>query len=76
MYKITGIANDDGIYGLFLGQGMKDTIIINGEKYYTEFRRKRTYLPFSIELLDFKKIMHLGTNVAKSYSSEVKSHRK
>ena len=44
---------------------------INGELFFVEFRRKRTYLPFSIELLDFKKVMHPATNVAKSFSSEI-----
>ncbi len=72
IYKITGSTmNEEGIYGLFLGQGLKDTIKINGDEYYTEFRKKRTYLPFSIELIDFKKVLHPGTNIAKSYSSEV-----
>ena len=72
IYKLTGAdQNDDGVYGLFLGQGLKDTLKINGDEYYAEFRRKRTYLPFEIELLDFKKVMHPGTNVAKSYSSEI-----
>ena len=37
----------------------------------TEFRKERTYLPFSIELLDFKKVLHPGTQVAKSFSSEI-----
>ena len=72
IYKITGANNkDDGIYGLFLRQGLKDTLIIKDQDYFTEFRRKRTYLPFSIELLDFKKVMHPGTNIAKSFSSEI-----
>ena len=72
IYKISGTKiNGEGIYGLFLGQGLKDNFVINGNEYYAEFRRKRTYLPFAIELMDFKKVMHPGTNVAKSYSSEV-----
>ncbi len=72
IYKITGSNNkDDGIYGSFLGQGLKDTLIIDDKRYFLEFRRKRRNLPFSIELLDFKKVMHPGTNIAKSYSSEI-----
>ncbi len=61
----------DGIYGLFLGQKVPDTFNIDGHQFFTEFRRKRTYLPFSIELLDFKKILHPGTGIAKSFSSEI-----
>ena len=30
-----------------------------------------TYLPFELELIDFEKVMHPGTAVAKSYSSLV-----
>ena len=34
-------------------------------------RRSRSYVPFKIELEDFKKTMHPGTNIPKSYSSQV-----
>ena len=70
--KLQGISDEkDGIYGIFLGQKTPDFFEINGDMYFVEFRRKRTYLPFSINLLDFKKVMHPGTNIAKSYSSEI-----
>ena len=70
--KLSGLGDEkDGIYALFLGQKDPDTFLINGDLFFTEFRRKRTYLPFSINLLDFEKIMHPGTDVAKSYSSEI-----
>ncbi len=70
--KLSGLNNSqDGIYGIFLGQKTPDTFQINGNLFFIEFRRKRTYIPFSINLLDFEKVMHPGTNVAKSYSSEV-----
>ena len=63
--------NVDGIYGLFLGQSIPQKFKINDKDYVVIFRKKRTYLSFSIELLDFKKVMHPGTGIAKSYSSEV-----
>jgi len=70
--KLSGLSEEeDGIYGIFLGQRTPDTFDINGDLFFTEFRRKRTYLPFSINLLDFEKVMHPGTNVAKSFSSEI-----
>lgn len=70
--KLSGLNNSqDGIYGIFLGQKTPDTFQINGNLFFIEFRRKRTYIPFSINLLDFEKVMHPGTNVAKSYSSEI-----
>ena len=44
---------------------------INDQIFHSEYRRERTYVPFNIELIDFEKIMHPGTNVAKSFSSDV-----
>jgi len=71
-YRITNSrSSNDGIYGIFLGQSVTQTANINNQKYKFIFRRKRTYLPFAIKLLDFKKVMHAGTGIAKSYSSEV-----
>ena len=70
--KIEGTGQiTDGIYGIFLGQRTPDRFTLNDQNFFTEFRRKRTYLPFAIQLTDFEKIMHPGTDIAKSYSSEV-----
>ena len=70
--KIEGTGQKtDGIYGIFLGQRTPDRFTLNDQNFFTEFRRKRTYLPFAIQLADFEKIMHPGTDIAKSYSSEV-----
>ncbi len=71
-YRITNSgSSNDGIYGIFLEQSVTQTAVINNQNYEFIIRRKRTYLPFSIELLDFKKVLHPGTGIAKSYSSEV-----
>jgi hypothetical protein len=64
-------SSSDGIYGLFFGQSVPQTAVINNQNFEFIIRKKRTYLPFVIELLDFKKVMHAGTGIAKSYSSEV-----
>ena len=72
IYKIEGTSNgSDGIYGLFLGQGLNDPFKIKDQIFHSEYRRERTYVPFNIELINFEKIMHPGTNVAKSFSSDV-----
>jgi len=72
VFEISGTATTiDGVYGLFLGQNIPQSITVKELKYELVFRRQRTYLPFSIELIDFKKVLHPGTNMAKSYSSEV-----
>ena len=72
IYKISNSGtNADGMYGIFLGQPISQTVSVNNEDYTILLRRKRTYLPFSIELLDFKKILHPGTDIPKSYSSDI-----
>ena len=72
IYKISNSGtNADGMYGIFLGQPISQTVSVNNKDYTIILRRKRTYLPFSIELLDFKKILHPGTEIPKSYSSDI-----
>ena len=68
---ISSHENSDGIYSLFLGQRIPQTISVNGKELTIALRRKRTYLPFSLKLNDFKKVLHPGTEIAKSYSSDV-----
>ena len=69
IYEIKGKGNTqhDGIYILFMGQ----TIPQKFNFFEIQLRPHRTYLPFEIELIDFKKEMHPGTDVAKSFSSEI-----
>ena len=72
IYQINNTGtNADGMYGIFLGQSIAQTISINDKDFTIILRRQRTYLPFSIELLDFKKILHPGTDIPKSFSSEI-----
>ena len=72
IYQISNSgSNADGVYANFLNQAIPQTISIKEESYEVVLRRKRTYLPFSIQLIDFKKVLHPGTNIAKSYSSEI-----
>ena len=73
IYEISGLDNPDldGIYILFFGQSITQTLEFNNQMYEFMLRPYRTYLPFEIELLDFKKEMHPGTEVAKSFSSDV-----
>ena len=72
IYKISNSGTiADGMYGISLGQSVSQTIFVNDKDYTIILRRKRTHLPFSIELLDFKKILHPGTDIPKSYSSDI-----
>ena len=72
IYEI--LESDDihnGIYMIFMGQPVEQILDIGDNSYQFKLRPVRTYLPFEIELVDFEKVMHPGTEVAKSYSSEV-----
>jgi len=44
---------------------------IDNKTYNIALRKARTYLPFSIQLLDFEKQVHPGTRTARSYQSEI-----
>jgi len=77
IFKISN-ANEltDGIYSLILEQSIPQTINVDGNELSLILRRERTYLPFSLELVDFKKELHPGTDIAKSYSSKINLHEK
>ena len=70
-FEISNGDSANGIYSLILDQPINQKININGKELILELRRERTYLPFNIELIDFKKELHPGTNIAKSFSSRV-----
>lgn len=71
-YKI--ISDDIDVNGFYiyqLEQKMPEIITVNDKDYALLIRPERTYLPFEIKLTDFKKVMHPGTKIAKSFSSDV-----
>ena len=61
----------DGRYGLIEMMPVTQTIESNGKTYEVSLRRKRTYLPFQVSLIDFVKTVYPGTDKARSYHSEV-----
>jgi len=72
IFQISGtFSENDGIYGLIFGQSVPATMNIEGQQYIMILQKEKTYLPFAIELKDFKKVMHPGTEIAKSYSSDI-----
>ena len=71
VYRLIGTESNDGIYINYIGQPITQSLNYLGQDYLLILRRERTYLPFSLHLIDFKKVLHPGTNIAKSYSSEV-----
>ena len=71
-YQIISNQQDiSGIYISHINEKNNTSIKIDDIFYQLGLRPKRTYLPFEIELNDFKKVMHPGTEIAKSFSSEV-----
>jgi hypothetical protein len=44
----------------------------NGKEYSIHLQNKRHYYPFSLRLLEFRREVHPGTNIPKSFSSLVK----
>ena len=71
-YQIISNQNEtSGIYISYIDERMPINLKIDSIYYELSLRPKRTYLPFEIELKDFEKIMHPGTEIAKSFSSEV-----
>tara|TARA_Y100000590_G_scaffold444605_1_gene575572 strand:- start:349 stop:1269 length:921 start_codon:yes stop_codon:yes gene_type:complete len=72
IYEISGAdSTKDGIYMLFLGQSIPSTLNVADQQFDFILRPRRIFVPFEIELIDFEKVMHPGTEVAKSFSSEV-----
>jgi len=72
IFQISGtFSENDGIYGLIFGQSVPATMNVEGQQYVMILQKEKTYLPFAIELKDFKKVMHPGTEIAKSYSSDI-----
>ena len=66
-----GDDNVNGIYSIFLGQSILQTLNFENQDYTILLRRERRYLPFSIQLEDFKQVLHPGTDIPKSFSSDV-----
>lgn len=70
--KIEGLdEGSNGTYMVFQFMQIPQTVQVDGKEYVIELRNKRYQLPFSIELLDFKKKVHPGTQMASHYSSLV-----
>lgn len=60
-----------GAYALIENAPVQQTLNVGEAQYVVEVRHKRKPLPFSLELVDFRKVNYAGTNKAKSYESDV-----
>ena len=55
----------------FITISRKSKIKIDKKDLTFVFRKKRSYLPFELKLKDFKKKLHPGTDIPKSFSSNI-----
>jgi hypothetical protein len=56
---------------LWGGDRAPTRVTVGDEVYAFELRRRRTPLPATIQLADFRKELHPGSGIARSYSSQV-----
>ncbi len=73
--QLTGLPDDqDGVYIVMEEIPHKANVNMDGAQYAFSMGRAETILPFSIELVDFKRVLHPGTNMASGFSSDVIVH--
>ncbi|MCB1120032.1 MAG: cytochrome c biogenesis protein ResB [Verrucomicrobiae bacterium] len=61
----------DGTYMVFQFMQVPQVVRAGGKDYVIELRNQRHQLPFAVELIDFTKKVHPGTEMASHYSSLV-----
>jgi len=62
---------EDVLVLLYGGETKETPIKVGQETYFLSLRLKRSAMPFSIKLLDFRMEVHPATELARSYESEV-----
>ncbi|MCB9987852.1 MAG: cytochrome c biogenesis protein ResB [Rhodospirillales bacterium] len=70
-FELQGAGEADGRYSLFKFMPIRQSLTVGDRHFFVDIRARRTYLPFSIYLIDFKKDVHPGTMMARSYQAEV-----
>ena len=62
---------NNGLYIVFQGQSIQQSITYNEKEFYFKIRNSRTYMPFEIELIEFEKKLYPNTEIPKSFSSDI-----
>ena len=74
-FRVEGISPEqDGIYLVLEDVPKLPEFKINEKTYRISLRKSRRTLPFTLELLDFKREVYPGTDKPKSYESIVRIH--
>jgi len=72
IFKVEGVSDQvDGVYASMVFESNHNQLIINNQQTTILLRPERTTIPFKIKLVDFKEVLHPGTDIAKSYSSDI-----
>lgn len=72
-FSVSG-SDSDGVYVVLENVPQLPEITAGDQTYKLALRRQHRVLPFSVELLEFQRDMHVGTDLAKSYQSRVRIH--
>ena len=60
-----------GAYSLIEDAPIQQRLSVEGRDYVLALRHKRMALPFSLQLIDFRKVSYPGTSKARSYESDI-----
>ena len=72
------LSDKEGVIGTWLASNLMDErfppqkVAVDGTTFEIALRFKRTYLPYSIELIDFKHDRYPGTQIPRNFSSQIK----
>jgi hypothetical protein len=69
--KTDGSASELETLLLYGGDGKPVSFTVKKQRIFASLRRKRHVLPLLVKLIDFKKLDHPGTKMARSYESRV-----
>ncbi len=70
-FRITGTANNDGLYAIFQDMPIRQIIAVNDKHYWLDVRKARRALPFAIQLDRFTKDVYPGTDKPRGFQSNI-----
>ena len=71
LVRLKGSGEADGVYAAFDFTDENPQVAAGGALYRLDLRRARTYVPFEIKLMDFEKQYYPGTEMPRSFKSDI-----
>lgn len=71
LVRLKGVGEADGVYAAFDFTDENPQFSAGGASYRLDLRRARTYVPFAIKLMDFEKQYYPGTDMPRSFKSDI-----